>query len=69
VATSHTMSNQDALLKDYYTDDKIKEQSYGENPFFAFVKKERGVMAGGRRYVQPSSSAPGRRLEPTTPRR
>lgn len=47
------MSNQDALLKDYYTDDKMKEQSYGENPFFAFVKKERGQMAGGRRYVQP----------------
>lgn len=51
--TSHTLSNQDALLKDYYTDDKVKEQSYGENPFFAFMKKERGVMAGGRRYVQP----------------
>jgi hypothetical protein len=53
VAASHTMSNQDALLKDYYTDDKLKEQSYGENPFYAFVKKERGQMAGGRRYVQP----------------
>lgn len=52
MGTSHTMSNQDAVLKDYYTDDKIKEQSYGENPFFAFVKKERGIMAGGRRYVQ-----------------
>lgn len=50
---SHTLSNQDAVLKDYYTDDKIKEQSYGENPLFAFVKKERGQMAGGRRYVQP----------------
>jgi len=53
VATSHTLTNQDALLKDYYTDDKLKEQSFGENPFFAFIKKERGVMAGGRRYVQP----------------
>lgn len=53
MATSHTMSSQDALLKDYYTDDKLKEQSYGENPFYAFVKKERGQMAGGRRYVQP----------------
>lgn len=51
--TAHNLSNQDAVLKDYYTDDKIKEQSYGENPFYAFVKKERGVMAGGRRYVQP----------------
>lgn len=47
------MTSQDALLKDYYTEDKLKEQSYGENPFFAFVKKERGQMAGGRRYVQP----------------
>lgn len=53
MATSHSLSNQDALLKDYYTDDKMKEQSYGENPFFAFIKKERGQMAGGRRYVQP----------------
>ncbi|MGN6107236.1 MAG: hypothetical protein ACTHU0_19165 [Kofleriaceae bacterium] len=50
---THNLSNQDAVLKDYYTDDKIKEQSYGENPFFAMVRKERGVMAGGRRYVQP----------------
>lgn len=47
------MTSQDSLLKDYYTDDKLKEQSYGENPFFAFIKKERGQMAGGRRYVQP----------------
>jgi hypothetical protein len=51
--TALTTTNHDALLKDYYTDDKIKEQSFGENPFFAFVKKERGQMAGGRRYVQP----------------
>lgn len=40
----------DAVLKDYYTDDKIKEQSYSENPWFAMVVKE---QAGGRRYVQP----------------
>jgi hypothetical protein len=51
--TTHNLSNQDAVLKDYYTDEKIKEQSFGENPFFAMVNKERGVMAGGRRYVQP----------------
>ena len=50
---THTTSNQDAVLKDYYTDDKMKEQSYGDNPFFAFVKKDRPQMAGGRRYVQP----------------
>ena len=51
--TAHTLSNQDAFLKDVYTQEKIMEQSYGENPLFAFMKKERGVMAGGRRYVQP----------------
>jgi hypothetical protein len=53
VSTSHTLSNQDAVLKDYYTDDKMKELSYGENPLYAFISKERGTMAGGRRYVQP----------------
>lgn len=53
MSTSHSLSNQDALLKDYYTDDKLKEMSYGENPFFAFVQKTQGQMAGGRRYVQP----------------
>lgn len=53
MATPHTTTTNDAILKDYYTDDKLKEQSYGENPLFAFVNKERGVMAGGRRYVQP----------------
>lgn len=49
----HTVSNQDAVLKDYYTDDKLKEQTYGDNPLYAFMRKERGKMAGGRRYVQP----------------
>jgi hypothetical protein len=51
--TAHTPQNQDAFLKDVYTTEKILEQSYGENPLFAFMEKERGVMAGGRRYVQP----------------
>lgn len=51
--TAQNVSNYDALLRDWYTDDKLKEQSYGDNPFFAFVKKERAQMAGGRRYVQP----------------
>jgi hypothetical protein len=49
----NNLSTHDAVLKDYYTDDKLKEQSFGENPFYAFVRKERGKMAGGRRYVQP----------------
>lgn len=51
--TAHTITNQDAFLKDVYTTEKILEQSYGENPLFAFMQKERGTMAGGRRYVQP----------------
>ena len=50
---THNLSSHDAVLKDYYTDDKMKEMSYGENPLYAFIKKERGKMAGGRRYVQP----------------
>lgn len=48
-----TLSNQDAFLKDVYTDEKILEQSFGDNPWLAFVQKERGYTAGGRRYVQP----------------
>jgi len=51
--TAHTLANQDAFLKDVYTTEKILEQSYGENALFAFMSKEQGVMAGGRRYVQP----------------
>lgn len=53
MGTSHSTTNRDALLKDVYTEDKLKEQSFGENPFYAMVRKERGRMAGGRRYVQP----------------
>lgn len=53
MATTHTPSNQDAILKDYYTDERVKELSYGENVFYAMLKKERGQEAGGRRYVQP----------------
>lgn len=48
----HTVQNQDAILKDVYSDEKIQEQSYGENPFYAFINKERGQTAGGRRYIQ-----------------
>lgn len=51
--TSHTVSNQDAFLKDVYTDDKIYEQSFGDNALFAFVEKGHQKTAGGRRYVQP----------------
>lgn len=51
--TSHTVSNQDAFLKDVYTTEKIMEQSFGDNPMYALMFKANGVMAGGRRYVQP----------------
>ena len=51
--TALGISNQDAILKEVYTDEKIMEQSFGDNPFFAFVQKERQMMAGGRRYIQP----------------
>ena len=51
--TAHTIANQDAFLKDVYTDEKILEQSYGDNPWLAFVQKKRGKLAGGRRYIQP----------------
>lgn len=50
--TDFTATNQDAVLKDVYTDDKVQEQSYGKNPLFAFVSKKRGQVAGGRRFVQ-----------------
>ena len=51
--TSHTVSNQDAFLKDVYTEEKIYEQSYGDEPLFAFIEKSHQRTAGGRRYVQP----------------
>jgi hypothetical protein len=51
--TAHTLANQDAFLKEVYTTERILEQSYGENPLFAFMAKEQGTMAGGRRYIQP----------------
>lgn len=51
--TAFTIANQDAFLKDVYTDEKILEQSFGDNPFLGFVKKKRGKEAGGRRYFQP----------------
>jgi len=40
----------DAMLKDYYTPDKIIEQSFADNVFLALVPKKE---AGGRRYIQP----------------
>lgn len=40
----------DAVLHDYYTEEKIKEQSYYDNPLLAMMPRKR---AGGRRYIQP----------------
>lgn len=50
--TDYTAANQDAILNDVYSDEKVQEQSYGENALFGFVQKQRGQMAGGRRYIQ-----------------
>ena len=44
------MSAFDGVLKDYYTRDKLLEQSYYDQPWFSMVPKE---MAGGRRFIQP----------------
>lgn len=46
----HTVTDYEAVLQDYYTDDRIKEQVFYQEPFFAMVKKE---SAGGKKYVQP----------------
>lgn len=51
--TAFTLSNQDAFLKEVYTDEKILEQSFSKNPLLAFIKKSQGMTAGGRRYIQP----------------
>jgi hypothetical protein len=51
--TAFTLSNQDAFLKEVYTDEKILEQSFSKNPWLALVQKQQGYTAGGRRYIQP----------------
>ena len=47
---THDSTAHDAVIKDYYTKDKVLELSFYENPLFAMMPKK---MAGGRRYVQP----------------
>lgn len=49
---THSITNQDAVLKDVYNDEEIAKQSFGENPLFALIKKERAKNAGGRRCIQ-----------------
>ncbi len=51
--TTHTLANQDAILKDYYVEDRVKELSFAENVLYALINKEHGVQAGSRQYVQP----------------
>lgn len=48
--TTMDLTAYDAVVKEYYSPDKIAEQSYADNPFFTMVPRQ---MAGGRRYVQP----------------
>ena len=40
----------DAVLKDYYTREKVNELSFADQPLFGMVSKR---MAGGRRWIQP----------------
>jgi hypothetical protein len=44
------LSQYEAVLKDYYTKDKLLEQSFFDQPFFATVPKQ---MAGGKKFIQP----------------
>lgn len=47
---SFTTTDFDAMLKDQYTPEKVRQLSYYENPAFGMTKKKR---RGGRRYIQP----------------
>jgi hypothetical protein len=47
---AYGISDHDAVLKDHYTKEKVRDLSYFNNPFFGMVKKKK---QGGRRYVQP----------------
>lgn len=44
------LSAYDAMLKEYYTGDKVRELAYGKNVLLGILNKE---MAGGDYYVQP----------------
>lgn len=47
---SLTQTDYEAVLKDYYSDDKIKQQVYQDNVLLALMPKER---QGGKKFVQP----------------
>lgn len=44
-------SNFDAALKDYFSDDMVRDLGYEDNPLHAMLEKKEDFM--GRRYVQP----------------
>lgn len=43
----------DAMLKDHYAPGEVENIGYDSNPAFALVKKKRGKLVGGRKWVQP----------------
>lgn len=47
---AYSATDHDAVLKDYYTPERVNELSYYENPFYGMVKKRK---QGGRKYIQP----------------
>lgn len=47
---AYTLTDYDAMMKDHYTDEKVKVLSYGDNPLFGLLRKKK---KGGRKYIQP----------------
>lgn len=43
----------DAMLKDHYAPGEVENIGYDSNPGFALVRKKRGKLVGGRKWVQP----------------
>src|SRR5262245_26319241 len=48
---SQDSTNFDAALKDYFTDDAVRDLGYEDNPLHAMLEKLESFS--GRRYVQP----------------
>ena len=47
----------DAMLKDHYAPGEIENLAYDENKAFALIKKKRGKLVGGRKWIQPAGYA------------
>lgn len=43
----------DAMLKDHYAPGEVENVGYDSNPAFALVRKKRGKLVGGRKWIQP----------------